>query len=105
MTIGCGCNAQNYHAGGGLFETGAGGSAPKHVQQFVEEGHLRWDSLGEYLALAVAFEDLGEKTNNERAKLLGQTLTEATGKRTYNILDVISWLSIYFDAIIGSRTF
>ena len=67
-------------AGGGLFETGAGGSAPKHVQQFVEEGHLRWDSLGEYLALAVAFEDLGEKTNNERAKLLGQTLTEATGK-------------------------
>ena len=67
-------------AGGGLFETGAGGSAPKHVQQFVEEGHLRWDSLGEYLALAVAFEDLGEKTNNSRAKLLGQTLTEATGK-------------------------
>ena len=57
-------------AGGGLFETGAGGSAPKHVQQFVEEGHLRWDSLGEYLALAVAFEDLGEKTNNSRAKLL-----------------------------------
>merc|ERR1712167_313649 len=67
-------------AGGGLFETGAGGSAPKHVQQFVKENHLRWDSLGEYLALAVAFEDLGEKTNNERAKLLGQTLTEATGK-------------------------
>ena len=66
--------------GGGLFETGAGGSAPKHIQQFLKEGHLRWDSLGEYLALAVAFEDLGEKTNNERAKLLGQTLTEATGK-------------------------
>jgi isocitrate dehydrogenase len=64
--------------GGAMFETGAGGSAPKHVQQFVEEGHLRWDSLGEYLAMAVSLEDLGEKTNNERAKLLGQTLTEAT---------------------------
>merc|ERR1712203_1264863 len=48
-------------AGGGMYETGAGGSAPKHVQQFVEEGHLRWDSLGEYLALSVAFDDLGEK--------------------------------------------
>merc|ERR1711939_1171751 len=64
--------------GGAMFETGAGGSAPKHVQQFVEEGHLRWDSLGEYLAMAVSLEDLGEKTNNERAKLLGQTLTNAT---------------------------
>ena len=64
--------------GGAMFETGAGGSAPKHVQQFVQEGHLRWDSLGEYLAMAVSLEDLGEKTNNERAKLLGQTLTEAT---------------------------
>jgi len=67
-------------AGGGLFETGAGGSAPKHVQQFVKENHLRWDSLGEYLALAVSLEDLGTKTNNERAKLLGATLNEATGK-------------------------
>jgi len=64
--------------GGAMFETGAGGSAPKHVQQFVEEGHLRWDSLGEYLAMAVSLEDLGDKTNNARAKLLGQTLTEAT---------------------------
>jgi len=64
--------------GGAMFETGAGGSAPKHVQQFVQEGHLRWDSLGEYLAMAVSLEDLGEKTNNERAKLLGTTLTEAT---------------------------
>jgi isocitrate dehydrogenase len=66
-------------AGGCMFETGAGGSAPKHVQQFVEEGHLRWDSLGEYLATAVSLEFLGEKTDNERAKLLGKTLTEATG--------------------------
>lgn len=71
-------------AGGGLFETGAGGSAPKHVQQFVAENHLRWDSLGEYLALAVSFEDLGEKTNNDRAKLLGQTLTDATGQLLEN---------------------
>ena len=53
-------------AGGGLFETGAGGSAPKHVQQFLEEGHLRWDSLGEFLALAVSLEDLGSKTSNDR---------------------------------------
>jgi isocitrate dehydrogenase len=67
-------------AGGGLFETGAGGSAPKHVQQFVKEGHLRWDSLGEYLALAVSLEDHAEKTGNARAKLLADTLNEATGK-------------------------
>ncbi|MEM9482933.1 MAG: NADP-dependent isocitrate dehydrogenase, partial [Cyanobacteria bacterium P01_F01_bin.116] len=57
-------------AGGGLFETGAGGSAPKHVQQFVAEGHLRWDSLGEFLALAVTLEDMGRKTNNENALIL-----------------------------------
>merc|ERR1711965_921719 len=66
--------------GGGLYETGAGGSAPKHVQQFVKEGHLRWDSLGEYLALAVSLEDHAAKTGNERAKLLAATLNEATGK-------------------------
>ncbi|THJ35592.1 NADP-dependent isocitrate dehydrogenase [Lampropedia aestuarii] len=66
--------------GGGLYETGAGGSAPKHVQQLVEENHLRWDSLGEFLALAVSFEELGIKNNNERAKLLAKTLDEATGK-------------------------
>merc|ERR1719276_544055 len=65
--------------GGGLYETGAGGSAPKHVQQLVEENHLRWDSLGEYLALAVSLEQLGESTNNDKALLLGQTLTAATG--------------------------
>ncbi|MBK4735415.1 NADP-dependent isocitrate dehydrogenase [Noviherbaspirillum pedocola] len=67
-------------AGGGMYETGAGGSAPKHVQQLVEENHLRWDSLGEFLALAVSLEELGIKTGNERAKLLAKTLDTATGK-------------------------
>jgi isocitrate dehydrogenase len=67
-------------AGGGMYETGAGGSAPKHVQQLVEENHLRWDSLGEFLALAVSLEDLGIKNGNDRAKLLAKTLDEATGK-------------------------
>ncbi len=66
--------------GGGLFETGAGGSAPKHVQQFVEEGHLRWDSLGEFLALAVSLEHLGEKFDNSKAKVLGEALDSATSK-------------------------
>ncbi len=65
--------------GGGLFETGAGGSAPKHVQQLLKENHLRWDSLGEFLALAVSLEMLAEKTGNPRAKLLGETLDRATG--------------------------
>jgi isocitrate dehydrogenase len=67
-------------AGGGLFETGAGGSAPKHVQQLVKEDYLLWDSLGEFLALAVSFEFLGEKTDNARAALLGRTLDQATGR-------------------------
>jgi isocitrate dehydrogenase len=67
-------------AGGGLYETGAGGSAPKHVNQLLEENHLRWDSLGEFLALAVSLEDLGTKTGNERAKVLAKTLDAATGK-------------------------
>ncbi|WP_287804606.1 MULTISPECIES: NADP-dependent isocitrate dehydrogenase [Diaphorobacter] len=67
-------------AGGGMYETGAGGSAPKHVQQLVEENYLRWDSLGEFLALAVSLEDLGLKENNPRAKLLAKTLDQATGK-------------------------
>jgi isocitrate dehydrogenase len=66
--------------GGGMFETGAGGSAPKHVQQFLEEGHLRWDSLGEFLALAVSLEHLSELTGNRRAKILGDTLDKATEK-------------------------
>ena len=67
-------------AGGGMYETGAGGSAPKHVQQLTEENHLRWDSLGEFLALAVSLEDLGLKDSNPRAKLLAKTLDAATGK-------------------------
>ncbi|MBL0285001.1 MAG: NADP-dependent isocitrate dehydrogenase [Zoogloea sp.] len=67
-------------AGGGMYETGAGGSAPKHVQQLTEENHLRWDSLGEFLALAVSLEDLGLKTGNKRAGLLAKTLDAATGK-------------------------
>lgn len=66
-------------AGGGLFETGAGGSAPKHVQQFLSEGHLRWDSLGEFLALAVSLEHIAEKTGNTKAQVLADTLDEATG--------------------------
>ena len=65
-------------AGGGLYETGAGGSAPKHVQQFLAEGHLRWDSLGEFLALAVSIEDLAAKTGNDKARVLGETLDQAT---------------------------
>ncbi|MDT8989630.1 NADP-dependent isocitrate dehydrogenase [Curvibacter sp. APW13] len=67
-------------AGGGMYETGAGGSAPKHVQQLVEENHLRWDSLGEFLALAVSLEDLGLKNGNGKAKLLAKTLDAATGQ-------------------------
>ncbi|WGH75853.1 NADP-dependent isocitrate dehydrogenase [Tenacibaculum tangerinum] len=70
--------------GGGLFETGAGGSAPKHVQQLVEENHLRWDSLGEFLALAVSLEHLGETTNNSKAKVLAETLDDATDKLLEN---------------------
>jgi isocitrate dehydrogenase len=65
--------------GGGLFETGAGGSAPKHVQQFVKENHLRWDSLGEFLALAVSLEMLADKTGNAKAQVLAETLDRATG--------------------------
>jgi isocitrate dehydrogenase len=70
--------------GGGMFETGAGGSAPKHVQQFMEENHLRWDSLGEFLALAVSFEHLSETTGNRRAKVLADALDKATGKLLEN---------------------
>ncbi|MDF4202737.1 NADP-dependent isocitrate dehydrogenase [Maribacter sp. SA7] len=70
--------------GGGLFETGAGGSAPKHVEQFLEEGHLRWDSLGEFLALGVSLEFYGEKNSNAAAKVLGDTLDSATEKFLLN---------------------
>ncbi|MDH5382865.1 MAG: NADP-dependent isocitrate dehydrogenase, partial [Cyclobacteriaceae bacterium] len=69
---------------GGLFETGAGGSAPKHVQQFEEENHLRWDSLGEFLALAVSLEHLGSVFNNDRAKVLAKALDEANDKYLMN---------------------
>ncbi len=70
--------------GGGMYETGAGGSAPKHVQQVEEENHLRWDSLGEFLALAASLEDMGVKHHNKRAALLAKTLNEATGKLLQN---------------------
>jgi isocitrate dehydrogenase len=70
--------------GGGMYETGAGGSAPKHVQQIEEENHLRWDSLGEFMALAVSLEDMGIKQDNPRALLLAKTLDEATGKLLEN---------------------
>ena len=70
--------------GGGMFETGAGGSAPKHVQQFVAEDYLRWDSLGEFLALAVSFEHLADRTSDPRAKVLGKTLDDATAKLLEN---------------------
>ena len=70
--------------GGGLFETGAGGSAPKHVQQFEEEGHLRWDSLGEFLALAASFEHLAEQFGNAGARLLGETLDTGTAELLLN---------------------
>jgi isocitrate dehydrogenase len=71
-------------AGGGMYETGAGGSAPKHVKQLVEENHLRWDSLGEFLALGASLEDMGSKTGNKRATLLGKTLDGAIGKLLEN---------------------
>merc|ERR1712173_398105 len=67
-------------AGGVLLETGAGGSAPKHVEQFLKEGHLRWDSLGEYLATAIGFTELGDRTSNAKSQLLGETLMDAIGK-------------------------
>ncbi|MFL0580438.1 NADP-dependent isocitrate dehydrogenase [Dietzia sp. 179-F 9C3 NHS] len=71
-------------AGGGLYETGAGGSAPKHVQQLVEENHLRWDSLGEFLALGASLDDLGRKNDNPKATILAETLDRATGKLLEN---------------------
>jgi isocitrate dehydrogenase len=70
--------------GGGLFETGAGGSAPKHVQQFLKEGHLRWDSLGEYCALVPSLEQIAEVTNNDKAAVLAETLDQAISKYLEN---------------------
>jgi len=70
--------------GGGLFETGAGGSAPKHVQQLLAENHLRWDSLGEFLAIAVSLEHFSQVNNNAKAKILGETLDDATDKLLEN---------------------
>ena len=72
--------------GGGLFETGAGGSAPKHVEQFLEEGHLRWASLGEFMALAVSLEHYGRKNNSPRARILGNALDQATDSRWFGAM-------------------
>ena len=103
-------------AGGGLFETGAGGSAPKHVQQFNAENHLRWDSLGEFLAIAVSLEDLGTKTGNAKALILSQTLNDAIGQfldenkspsRKVNELDNRGshfYLALYWAQALASQT-
>ena len=102
--------------GGGLFETGAGGSAPRHVQQFVEEGHLRWDSLGEFCALVASFEHFGQVFNNDRASLLAETLDQAIGEhlehqrapsRRVNELDTRGshfYLAIYWAQALASQT-
>jgi len=102
--------------GGGLFETGAGGSAPKHVQQFIREGHLRWDSLGEYLALTVSLEHLATTFDNEGARLLAQSLDEAVGQvlengkspsRKVNELDNRGghfYLALYWSRAMEKRT-
>ena len=103
-------------AGGGLFETGAGGSAPKHVQQFNSENHLRWDSLGEFLAIAVSLEDLGGKCDNNRALILSRALNDAIGKlldqnkspsRKVNELDNRGshfYLALYWAQALASQT-
>ncbi len=102
--------------GGGLFETGAGGSAPKHVEQFTQENHLRWDSLGEFLALAVSLEHLSEADNNAKARILGEKLDEATEKllanrkspsRNVNELDNRGshfYLALYWAEALASQT-
>ena len=103
-------------AGGGLYETGAGGSAPKHVQQFLEENYLRWDSLGEFLALAVSIEDLGERTGNAKALAVARALDRATGKvlennkspaRKVGEIDNRGshfYLALYWAQALGSQT-
>ena len=102
--------------GGGMFETGAGGSAPRHVQQFLEEGHLRWDSLGEFCALVASFEHLAEVFNNDKAKLLAETLDEAIGQhlehrrapsRRVNELDTRGshfYLALYWAEALAKQT-
>ena len=103
-------------AGGGLFETGAGGSAPRHVQQFLEEGHLRWDSLGEFCALVASFEHLGEVFKNDKVKLLTETLDQAIGEhlenrrapsRRVNELDTRGshfYLALYWAEMLAKQT-
>ena len=103
-------------AGGGLYETGAGGSAPKHVQQFLEEGHLRWDSLGEFLALAVSIEELAEKTGNAQATLIANALNDANSRyleenkspsRKVNELDNRGshfYVALYWATAVASQT-
>jgi isocitrate dehydrogenase len=102
--------------GGGLFETGAGGSAPKHVQQFVKENYLRWDSLGEFLALAVSLEFFSDVTGNTQAKMLGETLDIATGRvleenkspaRRLGQIDnrgSHAWLAVYWSQALAEQT-
>ena len=102
--------------GGGMFETGAGGSAPRHVQQFLEEGHLRWDSLGEFCALVASFEHCGEVFKNDRAKLLAETLDHAIGEhleqrrspsRRVNELDTRGshfYLALYWAEMLAKQT-
>ncbi|MBU4406936.1 MAG: NADP-dependent isocitrate dehydrogenase, partial [Candidatus Altiarchaeota archaeon] len=102
--------------GGGLYETGAGGSAPKHVQQFREEGHLRWDSLGEFLALSASLEHLSITTKNDKARVLGETLDQAIEKflinnkspsRKVNELDTRGshfYLALYWAKALAEQT-
>ena len=102
--------------GGGMFETGAGGSAPRHVQQFLQEGHLRWDSLGEFCALAASFEHFGEVFKNDSAKLLAETLDQAIGQhmeqrrapsRRVNELDTRGshfYLALYWAEALANQT-
>ena len=99
-----------------MFETGAGGSAPRHVQQFLEEGHLRWDSLGEFCALVASFEHVGEVFKNDKAKLLAETLDQAIGQhmehdrapsRRVNELDTRGshfYLALYWAQALASQT-
>ncbi len=103
-------------AGGGLFETGAGGSAPKHVQQFLKEGHLRWDSLGEYCALVPSLEQVAESTGNEKAAVLAETLDQAitryleNGKLPSRKVDEIDnrgssfYLSLYWAQTLAAQS-